>query len=164
MCTFISANEKGISKSNIVLIESCQHFKSICWAQNSFEKPEGKPVDKFCDWNKADSETKTTDTPKVGDEVQPRHPLRSFKLWKWGMWEILRPKTVAVALKKWCFNTKYSWTSKEDVQYSYILLIGIVVTALLDQSEGVFKFRENDLGKRDKQLSLCAWLPLAWIS
>ena len=78
--------------------------------------------------------------------------------------EYLRSKTKAEALKKWCFNTKYSWTSKEDVQYSYILLIGIVVSVLLEQSEGVFKFRDADLGKRDQQLSLCIRLPMAWIS
>ena len=39
-----------------------------------FAKSNGEPVDNFRDRHKANSEAKSTDAAKAGDEVQPSHP------------------------------------------------------------------------------------------
>ena len=45
-------------------------------------EPNREPVEELCDGDKTDSKAKSTDAAKTGDEVQPSHPWRPFKLWK----------------------------------------------------------------------------------
>ena len=44
-------------------------------------KPNREPIDKFSDRDKTDSKAKSTNSSKVGDEVQPGHLGSSLVLW-----------------------------------------------------------------------------------
>ena len=113
--------------SQVVQSLICKHLRSGRSPKKTSKEPESEPVYKFYDWYEADSEAKPADAAQTWDEVQPGHPLRPLKFWRkkivynilnciWYIWRLL---------------TKDSWTPKENVHHSYVLLIGVVIILTL---------------------------------
>ena len=112
----------------------CQRLSSQLWYKGP-EKPDWEPVEKLSDRDETDSKTKSTDSSKVGDEVQPGHLWRSLELCTFQKYyRILdnNKSTHVLFLEKdlekktWLTTTENSWVSKVKIHHGNVFFISVV--------------------------------------